>query len=572
MIELSLGAARFRYYPLITMNPRRFVLSMLLVLCASGCSHQHKDPELGTATRDGRLSPLLSNLGEFDRKVSTKSPVAQKYFTQGLALVYGFNHAEAVRSFQEAARNDSKLGMAYWGEALATGPNINDMATEEERERAAYTAARKALENKPGMSEVEQALIDAIAVRFSDPEGRNREMRLTAYAAAMERVFQRFPGDADVATLYGSAVMDTMPWNYYSKNGETKPEMVKAIAALERALQLAPRHPGAHHYYIHAVEASPTPDRGVPSADILGGLMPGAGHLVHMPSHIYIRVGRYSDATDANLRAIQADEDYITQCRAQGIYPAAYYPHNVHFLTASLAMEGRSKEMIEAAKKAGHHHGEDMLNEPGFGFPHLLHAIPTFTDVRFGRWAQVTAAPRPTDSVFHLAIWHYARGLAYTAQGKLDQAERELAELRRAASTPALDQLLVFDINSLGAIARIGVDVLEGELAAARKRYPQAIAALRRAVEKEDSLLYSEPPDWPIPPRHNLGAVLLAAGRAAEAEKVFREDLIRHRGNGWALLGLAQSLEAQGKDASETRAAFQKAWAKADIEIRSARF
>ncbi|MCW5966713.1 MAG: hypothetical protein KIT83_21925, partial [Bryobacterales bacterium] len=332
------------------------VLFGMVALIAGGCSHQHADPSLGTTTRDGRISPMLSGLGDFNRTVSTDSVVAQKYFTQGLALVYGFNHAEAVRSFQEAARNDPKLAMAYWGEALATGPNINDSALEADRERAAYEAAGKALERKEGMSEVEQALVEAIAVRFPDPEGKNRDERLAAYAKAMESVYARFPDDADVATLYGGSVMDTMPWNYYAQNGEAKPEMVKAIAALERAIALAPRHPGAHHYFIHAVEASRNPDRGVPSADLLGTLMPGAGHLVHMPSHIYIRVGRYSDATEANKRAILADEDYISQCRAQGIYPAAYYPHNVHFLTASLAMEGRSAEMVEAAGKVGHAH------------------------------------------------------------------------------------------------------------------------------------------------------------------------------------------------------------------------
>lgn len=555
------------------MNTHKLVLFSLLALAAGGCSHHHpKDPNLGTTTRDGRLSPLLANLGDFDRKVSTQSEIAQKYFTQGLALIYGFNHDEAKRSFQEAARSDPKLGMAYWGEALATGPNINDSATEEDRERAAYAAARKAVQNKSGMSDVEQALIDAVAVRFSDPAGANRQQRLEAYAAAMEQVYQRFPDDADVATLYGAAVMDTMPWDYYSKQGETKPEMVKAIAALERGMELNPRHPGAHHYYIHAVEASPTPDRGIPSADILTNLMPGAGHLVHMPSHIYIRVGRYSDATEANKRAILADEDYITQCRAQGIYPAAYYPHNVHFLTASLSMEGRSAEMIEAAKKVGHHHGDDMMDVPGFGFPHLLHTIPAFTDIRFGRWQQIMDTPQPKNSEFERAIWHYARGLALNAQGKLSEAERELASLRKAAANPDLDTLLIFDINSLGAVARIGVDVLEGEIAASRKRFPEAIAALRRAVEMEDNLLYAEPPDWPVPPRHNLGAVLLAAGQPAEAEKVFREDLTRHRGNGWALLGLSQALEAQGKDAAETRAEFERAWAKADIRINSARF
>jgi tetratricopeptide (TPR) repeat protein len=557
------------------MTHHRIVLWVLLALGAGGCNRQHPhapDAEPGTATRDGRLSPLLANLGDFERRVSTRSDMAQKYFTQGLALVYGFNHAEAVRSFQEAARNDPRLGMAYWGEALAAGPNINDTAAEEERERAAYQAARKAVEHKTGMSEVEQALIDAIAVRFSDPDGKHRQQRLEAYAAAMEQVSGRFPRDPDVATLFGAAVMDTMPWDYYEKNGKAKPATLKAVAALERAMELAPKHPGAHHYYIHAVEASPHPDRAVPSADVLGSLMPGAGHLVHMPSHIYVRVGRYSDATEANLRAIEADEDYITQCRVQGIYPAAYYPHNVHFLTASLAMEGRSAEMIAAAKKVGQHHGDDIMHQPGFGFPHLLRSIPLFTDVRFGRWDQVLAAPRPEHSAFQSAVWHYARGLAYIAQGKLAEAGRELVELRRRAAAPELQELKIFDLNSLAAIALIGVDVLEGELLAARKRYPQAIAALRRAVAREDALLYSEPPDWPIPPRHNLGAVLLAAGEARAAEQVFRQDLTRHRNNGWALLGLAQSLEAQGKDSSATRDAFRQAWAKADIQIPAARF
>jgi tetratricopeptide (TPR) repeat protein len=548
------------------------VLFGMVALIFGGCGHQHADPSLGTTTRDGRLSPLLANLGDFHRPVSTDSDVAQKYFTQGLALIYGFNHAEAVRSFQEAARNDPKLGMAYWGEALATGPNINDSATEADRERAAYAAARSALERKEGMSEIEQALIDAVAVRFSDPEGNHRDERLAAYAKAMEAVYARFPNDADVATLYAAAVMDTMPWNYYAQSGEPKPEMAEAIAALEHAIALAPRHPGAHHYFIHAVEASSNPDRGVPSADVLGELMPGAGHLVHMPSHIYIRVGRYSDATEANKRAILADEDYISQCRAQGIYPAAYYPHNVHFLTASLAMEGRSKEMVEAATKVGHMHGEEMMHEPGFGFPHLLRTIPLFTDIRFGRWTEILATPAPTGSTFHLAIWHYGRGLAETANGRIPEAEAELAAMRKLAADPALDEYTIFDINTLGALARIGVDVLGGEILAARKQYPAAIAALERAVQKEDALLYSEPPDWPIPPRHNLGSVLIAAGRPAEAEVVFREDLSRHRNNGWALLGLALSLEAQAKDATEVREQFTRAWANADIEIRSARF
>lgn len=555
-------------------------MSLATALLVAGCSREHDGHHAadhhvaaGPTTRDGRLSPLLGNLGKFSRKVSTPNADAQTYFTQGLTLIYGFNHAEAVRSFQEAARNDPKLGMAYWGEALAVGPNINDNAAEPEREKQAYEAAQKAIANRDGMNDLERALIDAIAVRFSHPEGADREKRMNAYADAMEKVYARFSGDPDVGALYAAAVMDTMPWNYYLKDGQPKPPIVKAVAALEKAIALAPDHPGAHHYYIHAVEASLDPDRAIPSADKLGSLVPGAGHLVHMPSHIYIRVGRYSDGTESNLKAIRADEDYITQCRAQGIYPAAYYPHNVHFLTATLSMEGRSKEMLEASQKVGAHHGHDMMDAPGFGFPHLLKTIPIFAMVRFGKWDDLLVLEKPSNSDFVLAMWHYGRGLALTAKGDTTGASNELSALRTAAAKPELKTLTIFDVNNLSSIAAIAVDVLDGEIAAKKKDYKRAIASLRKAVAKEDALLYSEPPDWPIPPRHNLGAVLLESGNATEAEKVFREDLQRHRNNGWALIGLAKSLEAQGKsaEAQQVRAQFDKTWAKADIKIESAR-
>lgn len=554
-------------------------LSFVLAMLCCGCSREHTghaeaDPAtVGPMTRDGRLSPLLSNLGKFSRKVSTSNADAQTYFTQGLALIYGFNHAEAVRSFEEAARNDPKLGMAYWGKALAVGPNINDNADEPEREQQAYQAAQQAVANRDGMTDVERALIDAIAVRFSHAEGADREKRMNAYAGAMEQVYARFSSDPDVAALYSAAVMDTMPWNYYLEDGQPKPQIVKVVTALEKAMQLAPDHPGTHHYYIHAVEASLDPDRGIASADKLGSLMPGAGHLVHMPSHIYIRVGRYGDGTEANLKAIRADEDYITQCRAQGIYPADYYPHNVHFLTATLAMEGRSKEMLAAARKVGAHHGHEMLDLPGFGLPHLLKSIPIFTLVRFGKWDDILALEEPDDSDFALAIWRYGRGLALTAKGDTAGATNELAALRTAATEPKLETLTIFDVNHLSSLAAIAVDVLDGEIAAKQGDHGRAIASLRKAVAEEDALLYSEPPDWPIPPRHNLGAVLLESGNALEAEKVFREDLQRHRNNGWALIGLARSLEMQGKStaAQQTRVQFDKAWGKADIKIEAAR-
>lgn len=551
------------------------VLSAALVLALCACQSKETRTEPGPTTYEGRLSPLLDDLGNFHRPVTTPDKMAQRFFDQGLTLTYGFNHAEAVRSFKEAARVDPDCAMAYWGQALALGPNINDPAPGAEREREAYAAARKAVELRVKASEVEQALIDALAKRFSDQQGKDRKELNMAYAEAMAGVHQRFPDDPDVGTLYADAIMNTMPWDYWTKDGQPKPGTEKAVAALEKVKRDYPDHPGAHHFYIHAVEASKNPDRGVPSADRLGGLVPRAGHLVHMPAHIYIRVGRYSDASDANVRAIAADEDYLTQCRSQGIYPAAYYPHNIHFLTATLAMEGRSREMLEAARKVAAHHKDEMLHEEGFGFPHLLRSIPTLALVRFGRWDEILQLPEPgPHSRYVQAIWRFARGMALQAKGQLSEARSELAALEEFAKDPALDQLKIWDLNSLGSLTRIASGVLAGEIAAREKKYDTAVRHLRRAVEEEDSLLYSEPPDWPNPPRHNLGAVLLEAGRAADAERVYREDLTRHRNNGWSLYGLAKSLEAQGRrdEAAEARKQFLVAWSKADIELTASRF
>ncbi len=548
------------------------VLLLALGACKSHTSHQAHEG-LAHQTRDGRLSPLLANLGSFKRTVSTSNEMAQRYFSQGLTLVYAFNHDEARRSFLEAARNDASLAIAHWGVALAVGPNINDEAKDLEREKQAYEAVQAALQLKDRASEVERALIEAMAARFPAGDGKDRAARMEAYANAMERVYGRFPADPDVATLYAGAVMETMPWNYYMSNGEPKPPMKKAIEALEKTIAAHGDHPGAHHYYIHAVEASPTPERAVPSAEKLASLVPGSGHLVHMPSHIYIRVGRYDEGVKANYDAIKADEEYISACRAQGIYPAAYYPHNVHFLTALLAFEGRSKEMMAASEKVSHHHGPEAMTDPKFAFPHLLHSIPDLARVRFGMWEEILKTAKPEGSDFHLAMWRYARGMAFTSNGRLTEAGAELEQLRKLAAAPALAEMKIFDVNALSDLAAIATDVLAGELEARRKKYPEAIALLKRAAAKEDALLYSEPPDWPNPVRHNLGAVLVEAGRAAEAEKVFREDLERHRNNGWGLMGLAVALEKQGKtaEAETARAKFKKAWERADITISSSR-
>ncbi len=562
-------------------RPHAAAFALMTVMVYGGCSQKAPDstkkattPDLKSTTADGRMSPWLKNLGNFERKITTSSAEAQHFFNQGLTLHYGFNHEEAIRSFKEAARLDPKCAMAYWGEALSLGPNINDSFPDEDREKQAYAAVQKARELKTGSSETEQALIEALAPRYSQGKPKDRKPLNLAYAKAMTAVYRRFTNDPDVATLYAEAVMDTMPWAYWKKDGRPQAGTKELVAALESVMKRYPDHPGANHLYIHAVEASPDPDRAVPSADKLGSLVPAAGHLVHMPSHIYIRVGRYDDAAEANRRAIVADEDYITQCRAQGIYQVAYYPHNIHFLSGVLSMIGREKEAIEAARKVtskGSHAGCGMQ---GLGFVHLLRAYTLLTLVRFGKWDDVMKeAAAPTDSPFVKAMQHFARGMALNGKDELEQAEVELANLKSAMADKELAKLSVNDQNTLVHLSQIAAELLAGEIAAKRGNFKRAVAHLRRGVALEDKLTYSEPPDWPIPVRHSLGAVLLEVGRAAEAEKVYREDLTRHRNNGWSLFGLAKSLKVQGKreEAAKVMEQFQKSWANSEVSLSASR-
>jgi tetratricopeptide (TPR) repeat protein len=388
----------------------------------------------------------------------------------------------------------------------------------------------------------------------------------------MEGLVARFPEDPDIQTLYADAVMNTMPWDYWIDGGRTpKPETEPALAALEKAIALDVNHPGANHLYVHAIEASTDPDRAIPAAERLGSLIPVAGHLVHMPAHIWIRVGRYEDAVDANEKAIVADEDYISQCRAQGIYPIGYYPHNIHFLHAALMMRGQGDEAMAAARKvASKHHAEHFEMIPNFGFGHLLRALPTLTMARFSRWDEALAEPEPAaEMVYARACRRFARGMAHAAHGDPDAAQQELQAMETLAADPSLAEMKIFDLNALDSLARMGVLMLRANIEAARKNYNAAEASLKEAIAIEDGLLYSEPPDWPLPPRHALGVILLRAKRYAAAEAMFREDLARHRDNGWSLHGLERALEAQGKktEASEIEARFQKAWKDADIEL-----
>lgn len=520
----------------------------------------------------GQIAPRLQNLGTHQFPVTTGSARSQLFINQGMMLAYAFNHAEAVRSFLEAARLDPKCAMAYWGMALVLGPNIN-MAMPPENEPKAYEMIQKALALKKNASKKEQAYIEALAKRYSGAEKPDRNALDRAYVDAMRELHLRYPDDLDAAALYAEAVMDLRPWNYWTRDMQPYPETVEVIRVLESVLERNPNHPGAIHFYIHTVELA-RPELAEAGAEKLWKLAPGAGHLVHMPSHIFRRIGRYADASKSNQDAIAADEDYITQCRAQGLYPLAYYPHNIHFLWDSATMEGKRHVAIEAARKSS-----DQIPEGEWRKVPLLHQFlvaPLFSYTRFGEWELILKEPRPAeDSPFWNGIWHYARGLAYTATGKLDEATAELNSLKRIAEEKSLDGFRVtFSRNGAKAILDISVEVLSGELAAQHKDYDTAIARLHRGVLLEENLIYNEPPDWHVPVRQSLGAVLLAAGRPAEAEAVYWQDLTRNRENGWSLFGLMQSLRAQGKekqaDAVEKR--FQKAWSAADITLTASRF
>lgn len=519
--------------------------------------------------------PLYGNLGDHHYEITTDVPATQAYFDQGLRLYYAFNHAEAVRAFREAQRLDPTCAMCFWGEALSRGPNIN-APMDSAGAIAAHSAVQRALAVKRHGSERERELINALAVRYADPKGEagDRAALDSAYAVAMAGVARSYPSDHDVAVLYSESLMDLRPWNYWTRDGELQPGMANALSQLERVVAASPKHPGACHFYIHTVEAA-HPERAVPCAERLAALMPGAGHIVHMPGHIYIRVGRYLDAVKANEHAVHADETYIRdQQPGVGVYTAGYYPHNYDFMAFAAAMAGRSEQAIQAADRQASIVPSEMLGAPGMTF--LQHHITRRLQLRarFGRWDEILRVPAPAEDLPHArGMWHYARGRALAASGRAQEAEQELSRVHAAAMDPRLAGVKL-EFNESPVILSIAEHVLAGNIAAERGDHDKAIAQLRRAAEIEDALTYGEPPDWTIPVRHDLGAILLAAGRPAEAERVYREDLKRFPRNGWSLMGLSEALRAQERndEAERVSAEFRRAWAAADVEIASSRF
>ncbi|MBD0825073.1 tetratricopeptide repeat protein [Aestuariibaculum marinum] len=514
-----------------------------------------------------QIAPLFENLGNHSYKVSTTNELAQRFFNQGIRLTYAFNHAEAHRSFMEASRLDPNCAMAYWGQAYTLGPNINDPQPDDERKNKYNEAIAQALNQSKNSTPKEQALIKALTHRYSTDLTKEVSELNMAYMKAMEKVVAQFPDDSDIQTLYAASIMNTVPWNYWDKKGNPSPNITEAKAALEKAIKLDPDNPGAHHYYIHMVEL-PKPDMAVHSAEKLASLMPAAGHIVHMPSHIYIRVGRYKDAVEANQKAILADEDYISQCFSQGMYPLGYYPHNIHFLWSASSLLGNSQLAIEAAKKTAEKVPVGEMKD--LHFLQNFAATPLLAYTRFGKWNDILTYPKPNDDIKHLKlIWHYTRGIAFTRKNNLKEAKEELEAIDVLANDPDMENNIATGFDSGTTLAKLAYEIVSGEIAANTKDYNTAITHFEKAVAIEDNLIYNEPSAWHIPPRQNLGDILMKAKRYSEAEKIYKEDLVNLRQNGWSLMGLYNSLLAQGKtkDAKKIKNEFNKAWQDSDIAI-----
>jgi tetratricopeptide (TPR) repeat protein len=533
----------------------------MLALIVMGCQ---RDAAPGDAAATKEMSvPLYADLGTLHREITTSVPRAQQYFDQGLRLTYAFNHAEAIRAFREAARLDTVCAMCWWGIAFAYGPNINapmDSASALE----AWAAVQQAQKRAASASPREQAYISAIATRYAEIPPAARAPFDSAFASAMADVARAEPNDPDAATIYAESLMDLRPWEYWQKDGKPYPGTTEIVSTLEAVLAKFPDHPGACHFYIHAMEAS-QPEKAVPCAERLASLMPGAGHLVHMPAHIYIRVGRWNDAIEANRHAVHTDETYIADQKPTGFYPAAYYPHNHHFLSFAASMAGRSADAIAAARNVVKNVPIELARQ----YPDLEGMLTQthLTLVRFGRWDEVLSEPAPpSDLRFATALLYYARGVAHAAKGSSGDANAALDSVRTIrkgipASLPAT-------------ILEIAEHSLAGEIAGRAGRHADAVRSFELARTLEDGLTYIEPPYWYYPVRHSLAAELIAAGRTKEAEARYRESLSLYPENGWSLFGLAASLRAQGKnaEATEVEARFNTAWAGADVKLAASRF
>lgn len=516
-------------------------------------------------------APLFDGMGDFHMPITTSHPDAQRYFDQGMVLAFGFNHAESIRSFRAAQTLDPLCAMCFWGEALATGPNINvtsngkAIMTSAERV-AARTAIDRALALQDGITAKERDWIAALDKRYDGQADTPRDPLDRAWADTLAVMTQRYPEDTTVASIYAEALMNTMPWDYWGPAGEAKPDTQSVIASLERVMESNPDHPLALHLYIHALEASSNAAKAEAAADRLSMLVPGSGHLVHMPSHIYFRIGRYQDSALANIRAAEVDEAYIAQCNAQGFYPALYYPHNIHFLWASATMQGQSQLSLDSARRVVANVRIEQVEQ--FPTIQFFRTVPVLSLVRFARWEEMLAEPEPHEPfAFARAIWHYGRGIAFAATDREADALAELSAIESLETQ--VDEIFMGNVYPAKDLLAIAKALLRGEMAYRQGDAAGAIPYFSEAVALQDVLPYTEPPFWYYPTRQSLGAALLAAGRNNEARKVFEDDLAQYPMNGWSMFGLAQAMRAEGNDvaADEVLIKFNAVWQFADIEL-----
>ncbi len=559
------------------------ILLAAAVLASTSCDRA-KPPENTVAKPAPAALPdlappgatLLDGLGDYRMPISTSQAQAQRWFDQGLMLTYGFNHDAAERSFLKAAELDPDCAMCWWGAALVLGPHVN-AAMDPARNGAALERVQKAQALAPKASEREQAYIAALATRYAADPPTDRKPLDQAYAAAMGDMSRRFPEDVDAATLHAESLMNLQPWDFWNADGSPKGETAQIVAILESVMRSAPKHAGALHLYVHAVEASAEPERGVAAADTLRGLFPGSGHLVHMPAHIYARVGRWRDAAAVNRDAIKADDAYLAACRpAPGVYPLGYVPHNHHFLWFASSMIGDSATALAAAEATAERTSNpELMRAPGLEAMQNFAMTPMFARVRFGRWQEVAGTPQPAaDLPLMNAMWHYAQAIAALRTGRPDEASSHHESLITLSSDPALKSMMAFDRYPLSLAVGVAERVVAAELAAAQNDFEASISMLREAVVLEEAIPYDEPPGWHQPVRQILGAVLLDAKQASDAEREYLAELRRNPENGWSLKGLALALQAQGREAeaADVERRFAQAWGDSDVALTASRF
>lgn len=539
-------------------------LSIILTLTLFACSQSKKAPNL--------QAPLFDQIGDNHFAITTSNKWSQKFFDQGLTLTYGLNHDEAMRSFKEAARLDEECAMCYWGMAYVLGPNINAaMDSSLVVEANGYIAQAKQYLDK--VTPLEQQMIAAIDLRYPKNEEQTLTSCYESFAESMRTSYINFKENHDVATLCAEALMDLHPWDYWNtETGEPQPWTEEILNILENTLVANPKHPGANHYYIHATEASRNPGRAIEAAHTLIDLVPAAGHLVHMPAHIYIRTGDYHEGSIAGELSVVADSLYITNCKAQGVYPLSYYPHNYHFLAATATLEGRGNLAIQSAFKVAQNADAQLMYQSEWATLQHYYIIPYYILVKFGQWDKVLELPKP-DLLYPEAIRHYARGMAFLGTNQIEQAQNELVSLQKINGKEELQQISIWELNTVDHLVRIATLILEAELENNQGNAEIAISKLIEAVAVEDQLNYNEPPDWFFSVRHILGAIYLENNAYELAEKTYLEDLAIYPKNGWALKGLQMSLEAQDRtnEAQKVSEALSEAWQHADFELSSSR-